>query len=102
MASKYVLSHNPAYDTKYNLINYDTYAYLIYTCGLDKEEYIRTDTETIVSNIINSKLAAVYTYIYNSTNSHIYTSHKYKPKLKNKYKVKLFKFLREGGNNVLL
>lgn len=102
MASKYVLSHNPAYDTKYNLINYDTYAYLIYTCGLDKEEYIRTNTETIVNNIINDKLAAVYTYIYNSTNSHMYTSYKYKPKLKNKYKVQLFKFLREGGNNVLL
>ena len=101
MVSKYLLSSNPAYGTKYNLINYDTYNYLIYNCSLNKEEYIRTDTETIVNSIINDKLSTMYRYIYNSTDSRNYTSWKAKPKLKNKYKVQLFKFLREGGNNVL-
>jgi hypothetical protein len=97
MASKYILSHNPAYGTKYNLITYETYNYLVYTCGLDAKEYIRTNTETIVNNIINDKLATIYRYVYNSTN--LYSV---KPKLKSNYKVQLFKFLREGGNNVLL
>ena len=101
MVSKYILSSNPAYGTKYNLINYDTCSYLIYNCGLNKEEYIRTDTETIINSIVNDKLSAIYHYIYNSTDIRNYTSRHSKPKLKNKYKTKLFKFLREGGNDVL-
>lgn len=94
MVSKYVLSSNPAYGTKYNIISHETYSYLIYTCGLSKEEHIRTSTETIVNNIINDRLEAVYRYVYNSTDLRNYDSYKAKPKLKNKYKVQLFKLLR--------
>ena len=99
---KYVLLNCPNFSAKCNLINYDIYRYILDICNLAHNDFMRTDTDKLVDSIISEKLAAVYRYVYRCTDSTNYYTYKYKPKLKNKFKVALFKFLREGGNNVLL
>ena len=102
MINKYVLLNCPNFSAKCNLINYDIYRYILDICNLAHNDFMRTDTDKLVDSIISEKLAAVYRYVYRCTDSTNYYTYKYKPKLKNKFKVALFKFLREGGNNVLL
>ena len=102
MLNKYVLLNCPNYDSRYNLISYDTYRYLIDICNLEHHDIMRTDTDALVNSIVNEKLAAMYRYVYQRTDYSVYRAHKYELKLKNKFKTDLFKFLREGGNNVLL